>query len=500
MRRAIIYTRVSTEEQKASGFSLDHQKKSLENFCANNGMQVIAHYQDDFSAKNFNRPAWNALTEYVKTNKKNTDCVVFTRYDRFSRNLGEALTVMKTFRSWDIELISTEQQIDTNNLDSKLMLALNLILPEIENDKISQRTREGMREAKKQGCWNGTAPLGYKNKRDEKEHSTLEMNEKAGLVRQAFELVATGLYSCEEVRRIINKTWETKICKQGFIDILNKIVYTGMIFIPKWKKEEAQIVPGLHEPIVSKELYYKVQDFLYGRRKQPKFHARISIQLPLRGHLKCPECGGNLTGSGSTGRKKIKHWYYHCQMGCTVRFRADEANELFLKHLSNIKIPQHIKDSYIKSMRDFHRKNEGDKNKRMVSIQKEIGIILKRMESNQDMLADRQIAVADYNQSKMRYEEQITIKQMELSEIKIMDNNFLKYMEFTVMLIEKLDLFYELAPVNIKQRIVVSNTNELIEQITRKDNTFRVRGNEKADISVGLSSVALPAGLEPATL
>jgi hypothetical protein len=152
----------------------------------------------------------------------------------------------------------------------------------------------------------------------------------------------------------------------------------------------------------------------------------------------------------------------------------------------------------------------------MVSIQKEIGIILKRMESNQDMLADRQIAVADYNQSKMRYEEQITIKQMELSEIKIMDNNFLKYMEFTVMLIEKLDLFYELAPVNIKQRIVVSifpeklilkdkkyrttKTNEVIEQITRKDNTFRVRGNEKADISVGLSSVALPAGLEPATL
>ncbi len=45
-----------------------------------------------------------------------------------------------------------------------------------------------------------------------------------------------------------------------------------------------------------------------------------------------------------------------------------------------------------------------------------------------------------------------------------------------------------------------TKTNEVIEQITRKDNTFRVKGNEKADISVGLSSVALPAGLEPATL
>jgi DNA invertase Pin-like site-specific DNA recombinase len=50
----VIYTRVSTEDQKENGFSLQDQERRLIKYCSENNFEVIAHYQDDYSAKNFN--------------------------------------------------------------------------------------------------------------------------------------------------------------------------------------------------------------------------------------------------------------------------------------------------------------------------------------------------------------------------------------------------------------------------------------------------------------
>ena len=52
----IIYTRVSTEDQKENGFSLQDQERRIRKYCDEKGFDIIAHYQDDASAKDFNRP------------------------------------------------------------------------------------------------------------------------------------------------------------------------------------------------------------------------------------------------------------------------------------------------------------------------------------------------------------------------------------------------------------------------------------------------------------
>ena len=64
MVNVILYTRVSTDEQAEKGFSLRDQKEKLERFADANGYTVVQHFQDDHSAKTFDRPAFNKLLAF----------------------------------------------------------------------------------------------------------------------------------------------------------------------------------------------------------------------------------------------------------------------------------------------------------------------------------------------------------------------------------------------------------------------------------------------------
>ena len=67
MANVILYTRVSTDEQAEKGFSLRDQKEKLERFADANGYTVVHHFQDDHSAKTFDRPAFKKLLDFVKS-------------------------------------------------------------------------------------------------------------------------------------------------------------------------------------------------------------------------------------------------------------------------------------------------------------------------------------------------------------------------------------------------------------------------------------------------
>lgn len=120
MKNVIIYTRVSTDEQAEKGFSLRLQKEQLENYCLQKEYRILAHFQEDFSAKNFSaRPEFQKLLRYVKSNRRKIDALLFTKWDRFSRNMEASYAMIRKFRDMDIEVNSIEQPLDLTQPDSK---------------------------------------------------------------------------------------------------------------------------------------------------------------------------------------------------------------------------------------------------------------------------------------------------------------------------------------------------------------------------------------------
>src|SRR3982750_2930745 len=103
-KNAILYIRVSTDDQAEKGFSLPTQQDKLERFCKSKGIHVLKIFSEDYTAwKGFDRPEYKELRKYVSENKKNIDYLLFTQWSRFSRDSATAQTEIKSLSKFGIE-------------------------------------------------------------------------------------------------------------------------------------------------------------------------------------------------------------------------------------------------------------------------------------------------------------------------------------------------------------------------------------------------------------
>jgi DNA invertase Pin-like site-specific DNA recombinase len=200
MKTVDLYVRVSTDEQADKGYSQRHQEEILRKFCSLQNLAVRKVIYEDHSAKTFNRPEWNKYLAELKKRKHKVENVLFTKWDRFSRNAGDAYQMINTLRKLGIEPQAIEQPLDLSIPENKMMLAFYLAAPEVENDRRALNTFYGMRRAKKEGRIIAIAPLGYVNKTNENGRKYVAIEpKKATILKEAFETVATGMYNVEQV-------------------------------------------------------------------------------------------------------------------------------------------------------------------------------------------------------------------------------------------------------------------------------------------------------------
>lgn len=95
---ADLYIRVSTDEQAEKGFSQRNQEEMLRKYCSINQIQIRYVIYEDHSAKTFNRPQWKKFLTDVKKHKNKINLVLFMKWDRFSRNAGDAYQMINILR------------------------------------------------------------------------------------------------------------------------------------------------------------------------------------------------------------------------------------------------------------------------------------------------------------------------------------------------------------------------------------------------------------------
>ena len=516
MPNCIIYTRVSTDEQALNGYSLPHQKSVLEMYAAHRGFSILKHYQEDYSAKDFNRPSFKELFEYVKVNRSTVDFLFITRWDRFSRNVEEAYRIIREFRDLGVEINAVEQPLDFSQPDSKVMLAVYLVIPEVENDKTSIRTKEGLRRAMKEGCYVASAPYGYLNTRNREGKSTLKPDPKlAPLIQAAFKDYATGNWTSEEVRKRYYKKG-LKIVKQSMLNILRNPIYIGKISIKAWRKESAIVVDGLHPALIDTDTFNVVQQLLAGKKpKQVHSYSEIDEHLPLRGHLICKTCGRPLTGSASKGRNGKRHFYYHCQPPCKERFKAGIANERFEQLLTEFVITEDAKALYKEVLEETFHGEAKSRKLRVKHIKKELDTQAARMSSLEAKFLDDQIDANTYHSMKQNIETKIAELKAELKSIQSLKKDLEEYLKLGISFLHGVDKLYKNSNAEIKRKITGSIfpenltflgksyrtafIDELIAAILSKHKGFQLLEIKNPAISGGKSNQAPPLGLEPRT-
>lgn len=345
MKKADLYIRVSTDEQADKGYSQRDQEERLKRYCTTKKITVGQVIYEDHSAKTFNRPQWTNLLNNLKKKSSKTNLILFTKWDRFSRNAGDAYQMINTLNKLGIEPQAVEQPLDLSIPENKMMLAIYLAAPEVENDRRALNTFYGMRRARKEGRLMGKAPFGYINrsKEDGRKYVALKDPE-ASAMQWAFNEIAKGILAADQVRQKMNTIGATKLSRSAFHVAIRNPLYYGKIFIAKFQDEEAHLVQGQHEPLISKELFNKVQLILDGNKRAERPNTKIlsDKNLPLRGFLVCPDCGRNLTGSASKGRTN-HYYYYHCVSSCGFRQKAEVANDIFEKGIRQFELNDGVK-------------------------------------------------------------------------------------------------------------------------------------------------------------
>lgn len=262
MSVADLYIRVSTDEQADKGYSQRNQEEVLKRYCDHHNIMVRKVVFEDHSAKTFNRPRWKELLTYLKKSRgRGVDKILFTKWDRFSRNAGDAYQMINTLRNLDIEPQANEQPLDLNIPENKMMLAIYLAAPEVENDRRALNIFHGMRRALKEGRYLRKAPFGYINRMEGSKKFIAPKEPEASIVKWVFSTILKKRYPTENIWEMVKKKG-LKISRSHFHRMVRNPLYCGKIYVPAFKDEEDQFVNGQHEPLITEGEFYRVQNIL----------------------------------------------------------------------------------------------------------------------------------------------------------------------------------------------------------------------------------------------
>lgn len=227
--------------------------------------EVIHCCREDFSAKHhdFRRPQMQWLRDYCRKHKREVDMILFLRWDRFSRNTEFAHVFKRVFMDeMGIKFNAVENPIDFEATEWSTLFNLYAGIAQTENNKISRRTRDGIRETLLKGKCANKAPRGYKNVRTSKHDTRVEIDhDVAPLIRKIFTEVAKGL----ETPNYIMRKWAKHISESSYFAMLRNPFYMGKIRVPASGDEKEMLVSGVHEPMISEDIIIRYKIFSMAR-------------------------------------------------------------------------------------------------------------------------------------------------------------------------------------------------------------------------------------------
>ena len=461
MRKADLYIRVSTDEQADKGYSQRDQEERLRKYCEIKGIPIRSVYIEDHSAKSFKRPEWQKYLSNLRKSKnsKAGALLLFTKWDRFSRNAGDAYQTINQLRTFGVEPGAIEQPLDLTIPENKIMLAFYLAAPEVENDRRALNVFHGMRRAKKEGRYMGTAPLGYINKISEDKRKHIALHEfEAPVLKWAFDQILANNFNTEQIWKMVGEKVNGKgrFSKNNFWVALRNPLYCGKIFIPPYKEEQGHFVAGQHQPLISEKMFADVQDILDGRKRVIKPKIVAMENLPLRGFLKCPKCERMLTGSASKGKMGNYYNYYHCSSSCGTRFKAEAANEAFVKQLRYLSPKAGMVDVFIEAfINDFNKQTKAQNSDR-ANIIKEIDTLNKRYQNALLKNADGEMDYDDFQEVKKLTKGRIEKLEKQLNDLASVGTEIRDLVASALKKVANIDRRYENGDIEEK-RVVLSS-------------------------------------------
>lgn len=313
--RYVLYARKSTESEERQVLSIDSQVKEMLQLAEKENLNVVEIRRESHSAKTTGeRPVFNEILADIRTGRFNA--ILTWAPDRLSRNAGDLGSLVDLMDQKLLLEIRTYGQKFTNSPNEKFLLMILGSQAKLENDNRGVNVKRGLRMRAEMGLRPGVAPTGYLNEKrmDRKCHVIVDPL-RASVIKKMFEKVANEKWSGRKLYHWLkfDLNFKTKGNKNLSLSniylILQSPFYCGIFEYPEGSGNWYQ---GKHKPIITKELFDKVQERL--KRDQIQ---RESKEFAFTKLITCGLCGSGITADEKFKKLKNGDVHRYVYYGCT---------------------------------------------------------------------------------------------------------------------------------------------------------------------------------------
>lgn len=417
---AVVYTRVSTDEQAREGLSLEVQKKLCIDRATQEGYEVLEVITDEgISGFKENRPGMLRLQQLIE--EKKVSAIVALSSDRLYRNSKAHLQLMGLIYVNEIHLIYLHQATPDGSAISKVSDGFIAMMNQFQRDQTSDKVKETLYEKARAGYFPGVAPPGYRNV-DNPNPTEGKFSQKiiipdpvtAPLITEIFRLYATGLYSVYDIadqmaKRGLKSRNGYPLSASRVYDLLRNRIYVGEVH---WGK--GHCLEGKHEPLIDVDTFNRAQQVL--EVNNHKACRRRKHRWLLSGFVYCTEHKRRYVAEWHKGKTQA---YYHCpnRLGCGKYVRQVDLEGAIAEKFKDLQFSDEFIQLVIeKARRQFMEKRDKHEGRRQGIINRRTAIEVKR-KTAEDKLFSGVISDDDFKAARAGFEKELKDIEEELASL-----------------------------------------------------------------------------------
>jgi DNA invertase Pin-like site-specific DNA recombinase len=322
-----LYARKSTESEEQQILSIDSQIKEMLAMAERDHLEVVEIKKESHSAKEAGqRPVFNEIVDEIKGGKFNG--ILTWAADRISRNACDLGRIVDLMDSGKLVDIRTYGQRFTNNPNEKFLLMILGSQAKLENDNKVVNVKRGLRARCEMGLWPCIAPTGYLSSTSKEKSCQVEIDpHRAPVIKKMFEKVAYEKYSgrrlyawLKDEIKFTTKRGKPLTISNIYITLRNSFYYGSF----EYPKGGGQWYIGKHTPIITKELFDKVQEGIASST------IRNDKEFAFTKLMTCGLCGSGITADEKLKKQQNGNVHRYVYYGCS-RFHDKNCKAGYLR-------------------------------------------------------------------------------------------------------------------------------------------------------------------------
>lgn len=426
------YSRKSSEAKERQALSITDQNLECEKVEISENLQIAYKFEESKSAfKPNNRPEFDKMISLIESGYINA--IITWKEDRLCRNPKEGGIILQLLQDKILKEIRCATGAVYTPESDHLILQIHFGMANQYSRNLSQNVKRGLNHKCERGEYPRPAPLGYEGQGERGQRNIKPHPFEAPILREIFELAATGSYSLGYlIRHAANKGLKTKngkpLGKSHLYNVLTSPTYYGYFY------QDNVLYKGNYEPIVEKTLWDMVQVALKNRSK-PRVNTWDS---DWNGLAYCGVCGCAVTVTN-----KIKHYkrtnrsvtysYAHCthRRGDCIQppIPVKELERMILDAVSKISIDKETWELGIQLLKEKHKHETSTNLHQLKNFEAEYHTLQEKLNKLVDMRADGELTKEEFMNQKNAVVEDIASVESRINDTKLSARSWLELTE-----------------------------------------------------------------------